>query len=163
MNFIVDKLLKLNPFKYDISVRDKLFLDSLHQMAIYHYENCDKYRRLCENNNFDPYYVSNDLIDYPYIPVNIFKNTELISVPRNQLFRNLQSSATTSGVPSKVHIDMATSKRQTIASSSVMGSFLHPNRHNFFILDSDPRVRFTLDMTARIAASRGFLVLAREY
>jgi len=162
MNFTVDGLLKLDPFDYIIAEKDKLFSNALQEMAIYHYENCDKYKRFCDNNAFNPN-NDNNLTDYPYIPVNIFKNTELISVPKNKLIRRLQSSATTSGIPSKVHIDAETSKRQILASSSVMRSFLHSIRHTFFILDSNPYTNVTLDLTARIAATRGFLIMAREY
>jgi len=163
MTFIVDELLRLHPFEYNKKERDELFSSSLREMATYHYENCEKYNRFCENSNFDLYNPDNNLADYPYIPVNIFKNTELISVPKKKLVKTLQSSATTSGIPSKVYLDIETSKRQTIASSTVMKNFLHQNRHTFFILDSNPRLGVTSEMTARIAATRGFMILAKNY
>ena len=62
-----------------------------------------------------------------------------------------------------MYLDIETSKRQTIASSTVMKNFLHQNRHTFFILDSDPQLGVTSDMTARIAATRGFMILAKNY
>ena len=163
MSTMIDTLIKLKPFNYDIEQRKIFFMVSLKEMSIHHYENCNKYKRFCLNNNFDPHSDSNSLEDYPYIPVNIFKNTELISVPRENLSTVLQSSATTSGIPSKVFVDKETSRRQTIASSSVMGNFLHPKRHDFFILDSNPSDILNSEMTARIAATRGFLILAKKY
>ncbi len=162
MNFIADKLLKLKPFEYSRSERDSIFMNSLNEMSIHHYENCQKYRNLCVNQSFNPYEVENNLFDYPYIPVNIFKSTKLISIPEDMLVKSIQSSATTTGIPSKVQIDALTSRRQIQASSSVMRNFLHPDRHTFLVLDSNPST-INPEMNARVAATRGFLVLAKDY
>ncbi len=163
MTFKVNELLSFRSSSYNSNDRLKLFIDSMKEMAIYHYENCQPYQNFCKNNNFNPYLETNRLADYPYIPVNIFKSSKLASVPESQIVTTVQSSATTSGIPSKIPVDFETSKRQTIASSSVLKSFLFPKRHHFFILDSDPKVTLNPEMTARIAATRGFLILAKNY
>jgi len=163
MSFIVDKLIDLNPFNYDLNKKNFLFGKSVNEMVSHHYENCEKYKRFCQNNNFNPYKNNIELFDYPFLPVNIFKNTQLFSVPKKELITKVESSATTSGIPSKIYIDLETSRRQIKTSSAVMSDFLHSSRHDFFILDSDPRKKLTAEMTARIAATRGFLILAKHY
>jgi hypothetical protein len=159
----VNELIGLNPFNYDKYDRYRLFKESLNEVAKHHFENCEEYRNFCKNNNFDPYELDIEIEKYPFLPVNIFKTLRLVSVKEEKVVKELQSSATTSGVPSRVYLDQETSRRQTMASSSVLGNFLYSQRHKFFILDSNPVTDFIPEMTARVAATRGFLMLAKEY
>ena len=68
MTFKVNELLSLRSSSYNSNDRLKLFIDSMKEMAIYHYENCQPYQNFCKNNNFNPYLETNRLADYPTFP-----------------------------------------------------------------------------------------------
>jgi len=163
MPFLADNLLQLDPFYYDKENRDSIFFSSILEMSQHHYKNCIEYKNFCKNNNFNPKSSNLSIYDLPYLPVSIFKSVNLISSEKNESLKQLQSSATTSGTPSKIFIDYETSKRQTQASSAVMRSFLNDFRHDFLILDANPRNNFNSEMTARLAATQGFLIMARKH
>ena len=163
MPFLADNLLELDPFYYDKESRDSIFTSSIQEMSQHHYKNCKEYKNFCDNNNFDPYVDNLSIYDLPYLPVSIFKSVNLISSKEKSIMKQIQSSATTSGTPSRIFIDPPTSKRQIIASSAVMRSFLNDYRHDFFILDANPRDDFNSEMTARLAATQGFLIMAKKH
>ena len=163
MSFLADNLVKLDPYHYDKKSRDYIFISSIQEMSQHHYKNCIEYKNYCKNNNFDPSLSDFSIYELPYLPVSIFKSVNLVSSDKKASLKKLQSSATTTGTPSKIFIDYDTSKRQTQVSSSVMRSFLNDSRHDFFILDANPRSNFNSEMTARLAATQGFLIMARKH
>jgi phenylacetate-coenzyme A ligase PaaK-like adenylate-forming protein len=127
----------------------------------HHINNNELFRNYCNNQGFSLSTKQIELIDYPYLPVNIFKNKKLYSVP-NENINVILSSSATSGIPSMIGIDSVTSKRQTMASAKVMSNYLGDNRRPFLILDENPLISNSVEISARAAATRGFLILASE-
>lgn len=160
----IDYLLKQEPFSIEISEKHDLFCDAMHQSFLYHYNNNQLFKNLCDNQNFKVSNRVDDLSKYPFIPVTIFKEKNLSSVKSENINRTLTSSAT-SGIPSKIPLDSITAKRQTIVSSKVMTNYLGNNRREFLVLDENPLLHNTQLISARAAATRGFLILsnAAEY
>jgi len=160
----IDYLLNQDPFGLSISEKHDLFCDAMHQSFLYHYDNNQLFKNLCDNQQFKVGNRINDLSKYPFIPVTIFKEKNLSSVKTEHINRTLTSSAT-SGIPSKIPLDSITAKRQTIVSSKVMSNYLGNKRREFLILDENPLLNNSDLIPARAAATRGFLILssAAEY
>ncbi len=91
----------------------------------------------------------------PYIPVNMFKCFELRICMKDQVVRVLNSSATTTGIPSKIYLDKETSIRQTQGLISTLTSFLGEKRRPMLIIDSASSNKRGGNITARGAAIRG--------
>jgi phenylacetate-coenzyme A ligase PaaK-like adenylate-forming protein len=99
-----------------------------------------------------------DLLDYydlPYLPVTMFKQFKLCTVPDNQIVRTLQSSATTTGIPSRIYLDKTTSFRQSRGLTAIMMDVLGKQRRPFLILDCPEVVQPGFALSARGAAIRG--------
>lgn len=96
----------------------------------------------------------------PYIPVNMFKCFDLRICKINQVVRVLQSSATTTGIPSKIYLDKKTSIRQTQGLISTLSNFLGPQRRPMLIIDDVDSNKKGSSMTARGAAIRGVSTFA---
>ena len=79
-------------------------LVAMAEVALFHYEHCAPYRTLCDKRGFDPRALAS-LEELPYLPTSFFKHTLLRSVPEEQVFREITSSATTSGQPSRMALD----------------------------------------------------------
>ena len=161
-NGSIDSLLNKEPFTMDALDKDKLFKKAIFESFNHHMENNELFRNYCNNQGFNlETDEKRELADYPYLPVNIFKNKKLSSVS-NEKINGILSSSATSGTPSTIVLDSITSKRQTIASAKVMSNYLGKRRRPFLILDEDPLTTNSIEISARAAATRGFLILASE-
>ncbi|MBM7870363.1 hypothetical protein JOC70_001848 [Clostridium pascui] len=111
-------------------------------------------RCMYDKAGFDTNYF-NRLEDIPFIPVNMFKQFKLFSCDEEKIIRVLESSATTTGIPSKIYIDRQTSIRQTQALISTLRNFLGEKRRPVLIIDSEDINKNSSNLTARGAAVRG--------
>ncbi|MCH3964825.1 MAG: acyl-protein synthetase [Clostridium sp.] len=91
----------------------------------------------------------------PFIPVNMFKKFDLLTCNSENIIRTLNSSATTSGIPSRIYLDRLTSIRQTQALLNTLKSFLGGKRRPLLILDTKSINKDGQILSARGAAIRG--------
>jgi len=111
-------------------------------------------RCMYDKAGFDTNYF-NRLQDIPFVPVNMFKQFKLFSCDEKNIVRVLESSATTTGIPSKIYIDKQTSIRQTQALIATLRNFLGEKRRPVLIIDSEDINKNSSNLTARGAAVRG--------
>lgn len=163
MNIInpIDLLLNHRPFELDAFEKDILFKNAIFESFKHHITQNELFRNYCNNQGFKLKDKPSELADYPYLPVNIFKNQRLSSIPDEKVNAILSSSAT-SGIPSSIVIDSITSKRQTFASANIMSDYLGVQRRPLLVLDDDPLISGSIDISARAAATRGFLILSSK-
>lgn len=102
------------------------------------------------------------LEDVPWVHVSAFKSHELRSVPVDKIVRVVTSSATTSGTPSRIHVDKPTSFRQGKALASTLQDVLGKSRRPYLVLDAAESNAATASLSARGAAIRGLLPFASE-
>jgi hypothetical protein len=95
------------------------------------------------------------LCEVPFIPVNMFKKFDLLTCSEKDVTRILNSSSTTSGIPSKIYLDRITSIRQTQALVSTLKNFLGGSRRPLLILDTEAVNEKKAILSARGAAIRG--------
>jgi len=158
----IENLIIQSPYSLNKDEKEELFLSSLKESFLHHYNNNRLFKNFCLNSSFTVDNIDTDLSKFPYFPVNLFKRKNLISIEESEIKGILNSSAT-SGIPSSITIDKLTSKRQSIVSSRVMSDYLGNHRRHFMILDIDPLKSRSIEISARAAASRGFLNLASSY
>ncbi len=161
MNY--DDLLKYRPYELSDGEKGPKLKSALAEAFAFHFENCAPYGRLCRKRGIVPPLADDfDLVDLPYLPVEIFKSMRLSSIEEKDVVRTLQSSATTSQTPSTVIIDNVTRMRQIRTLMWLLGEFLGKKRRPFVIMDVDPASVKPGQGTisARTAAIRGFLAAA---
>ena len=88
------KLLKLEDV-YDQKNSSGLFLEAMRECLTHHIENCEFFRKLCDNAGFmaQDLKTEKDLEKIPPIHANFFKKYEVLSVP----FEKITEYATSSG------------------------------------------------------------------
>jgi len=155
----IDNFLRLPPFAIDENRKSKLFSAMMWKAYTFHYKNCPEFQLFCQKQHVTPDKPAPALLQYPYLPVNIFKKHKLISVPENKI-KNLLSSSATSGNVSTIYIDSLTAKRQMLASSRITAAYLGNNRRPFLILDENPLLSRSKNISARSAATRGILMFS---
>jgi phenylacetate-coenzyme A ligase PaaK-like adenylate-forming protein len=98
--------------------------------------------------------------DVPYLPVSVFKEFDLCTVPQSQVVRVLKSSSTTTGIPSKIYLDKPTAFRQSQALAATIMDVLGGHQRPYLVLDCQEVNAPGSTLTARGAALRGFLPFA---
>jgi phenylacetate-coenzyme A ligase PaaK-like adenylate-forming protein len=155
----VDELLEMKPFE---GGKEHIFMEAMKESLRLHYEKCELYRKFCQKNKFDPY-GSYTLEEIPFLPVSIFKTMKLISVDEKDIVKSVSSSATTTGIPSKVYLDNITAKRQTKALNSIMSDFIGSERMVFAVFDSPETVKSAGGkLSSRGTAIRGMLPFSKK-
>lgn len=157
-----DELLSFQPYDYS-QEQQTAFLEALKEELTYHYENNEMFRQFCDRKGFNPMEDIKDLENIPPVAVSVYKELGgmLNSVPKEDVSFALQSSAT-SGRPSTIMVDKATSKRQAKAMVKVVGDFIGKERKPFLIMDIDPKSVNRHLLGARFAAVTGYLKFANK-
>lgn len=150
---LLDKLIFNGPFKIEQDTKEKVLVEIFKEQLENNRKNLN-IKSMYDKLGFDINYL-NRLENIPYIPVNMFKEFDLYTCPKNEIIRILNSSATTTGVPSKIYIDKNTSIKQTQALISTLRDFLGNTRRPLLIIDSEDVNKKSSTLTARGAAIRG--------
>ena len=160
------KLLAEKPFDFTFQGKKDRFVEELREEFQFQFESGSVFRKICESAGFEPGAGPACLEDFPFIPVQYFKEAgRNLKIDSFDTHRFLSSSAT-SGTPSIISVDKETSKRQIRALASVLSDFIGEFRRPFWVCDLEPgRVRNRIELPARLAAVQGFLSFAssREF
>ncbi len=99
----------------------------------------------------------------PYLPVGILKaNPPLSPVGLEEIKRTLTSSATTSQLPSRVALDLPTSRRMTKGIVTIVRDFIGPARRPYLVVDVPGYQGGGSELGARGAAIQGLQPFASE-
>lgn len=154
----IDELLARKPFEQDSG----LFMEAMKESIHFHYENCGMYRKFCDKRGFRPE-GRFGIEDIPFFPVSLFKTLRLVSVPEDEIVKDVSSSSTSSGIPSRIYLDSVTSKRQVRALNSIMSSFIGGERKDFVVFDSPDTIKSLQGhLSSRATAIRGMLPFSRS-
>jgi phenylacetate-coenzyme A ligase PaaK-like adenylate-forming protein len=96
------------------------------------------------------------LEDVPYLPVRLFKEFDLLSVPRDEVFKTMTSSGTSGQQVSKIFLDKATASLQTKILSRLMTDILGKKRVPMLVIDSPSVLKNRFAFSARGAGILGF-------
>ena len=154
----------LDPPLFGLSQADRVarLEPVLRALTRHHIEASPEYRGIVEAM-FPEWESTHGLAGLPFVPVGIFKRRTLKSIPDSEVFKTITSSGTSGQVPSRVHVDRDTAKRQTKALTSIMGHVLGPARRPMLIVDTDAILADRASRTARAAGVVGLMSLGRHH
>ncbi len=148
---------------YSLSREEKRlqFTKYMNDLTKYHSENCPEYSLMLKGLNFSTR-RNYELSELPFLPVGLFKEFDLISVPREKIVKTMTSSGTTGQQVSKIFLNSETSRAQSRCLSHIISSFIGSKRCPMVILDTelvkkDPRL-----FSARGAGIIGFSMFGRD-
>ncbi|WP_368639150.1 acyl-protein synthetase [Castellaniella ginsengisoli] len=122
---------------------------------------CEPFRRFLEGRQWLPLSEVRALEDLPFLPVSVFKRPEPLSFLDNgQVYRILNSSATTGQQPSRIAIDRHTAKLMTRGVTAILADFIGSYRRPYLVIDCAPDSGGAA--SARGAAVQGLMAFATE-
>jgi len=151
----IDDILNISPYSLGWEEKRKLLNDRLRELTAFHYGHCAAYRRMMDAMELD----MENLPEYdrlPFLPVRLFKEFELRSIPKEEVVKTMTSSGTTGQQVSKIYLDRATSVSQTKALTKIVSSYIGTRRVPMLILDSSSVVKNRNMFSARGAGILGF-------
>ena len=108
---MIDDFFKYEPYSLNKQEKEELLLKHELELTNFHYNNCEKYRNILDGFGYNPDNVKG-LTDLPFIPVRLFKEYEMKSIPDKDVFKTMSSSGTTGQVVSKIYVDQKTALLQ---------------------------------------------------
>ena len=151
----ITEILNIPPYSLNKTEKGKLFNSFLTGLSRYHYSNCTPYREMMNSIGFDPKknYCYSDL---PFLPVQLFKTTELHTAPKNEIIKTLSSSGTSGQATSKVFLDRENALNQTKVLTKIVSSFIGSKRLPLILIDSENVINERNQLSAFNAGVIGF-------
>ena len=160
----IEQILSISPYSLGKPEKQAMLNDRLRYLTTFHYEHCPEYKRMVDSWGLD---IRNlpDYTELPFLPVRLFKELDLLSVPRTEVVKTMTSSGTTGQAVSKIYLDRETSANQTKVLTKIVASYLGTQRVPMLILDSSDVVKNRAMFSARGAGILGFSMFGskRQY
>ena len=161
MNLSFEDFLNADPYSWDKAEKGAALTAALKDLTAHHADNCVPYRRMLSARGFDLDAVSS-YEELPFLPVSLFKDLELASIPKEELFKTMTSSGTTGQAVSKIYLDRETANRQQKTLVKIVSSFTGAARMPMLIIDSPSVIKNRLMFSARGAGILGFSIFGTD-
>jgi phenylacetate-coenzyme A ligase PaaK-like adenylate-forming protein len=159
--FKLENIIELPPFSLSQKEKEELYLSALAELTSHHYNHCPEYKKLLDAIQFNPDNIK-DISDFPFIPVRLFKEYDLLSVNKDEIVKTMTSSGTTGQQVSKIFLDKTTSANQTKVLSKIVSAFTGKKRLPFLVIDSSTVIKDRNLFSARGAGILGFSMLGYD-
>lgn len=151
----IEKILDIAPYSLNHAEKDSLMNEVQQELTQMHYQKCSAYKKMLDAHGVCiahlPHYHK-----IPFLPVRLFKEFELRSVPQEDVVKTMTSSGTSGQAVSRIYLDRETSSLQTKALVKIVSSFIGSQRIPMLILDSSEVVKNRAMFSARGAGILGF-------
>ncbi|CAM3306236.1 acyl-protein synthetase [Stackebrandtia soli] len=146
-------------FTLDQAAREAALTPALAALVEHHRANCEPYDRILAAL---PDHAVAAIADVPWLPVRLFKDLALRSVPEDEVFTVLTSSGTTGDV-SRVHLDAPAAAAQQRALAATLATVTGPKRLPMLLVDSRAPLAKRRAFSARGAGVLGLMNLGRDH
>jgi phenylacetate-coenzyme A ligase PaaK-like adenylate-forming protein len=151
----IDKLLQEQPYSLNKENKEKVLTRELIKLTQKHYSSSINYQKMMNAIGLD-YKKIRSYYDIPFLPVRMFKELDLLSIPKEDVVKTMKSSGTSGQQVSKIYLDRETSSLQTKVLNKIVSAFLGKKRVPMIILDSSSVVKDRTMFSARGAGILGF-------
>lgn len=149
------------PYNEEKQLKQQTLVNELNKLTKHHIEHSDAYKAMIEKTTGFQEAIS--LVEVPYLPVQLFKLMDLLSIPDEDVVKVLTSSGTSGQQVSKIYLDKATSVSQTKSLVDVMKPILSSKRLPMVILDTKSVLKDRRSFSARGAGILGFANFGRRH
>lgn len=154
-------LLQIPPYSLDKTEKEKLLTDRLVKLTDFHRRNCPEYADILNTIAYEERKISS-YKDLPFLPVRLFKELSLKSVPQNDIVKTMTSSGTSGQRVSKIYLDRPTASNQQKAMVKIVNEFTGSSRMPMIILDCPSVVKDRKMFSARGAGILGFSIFGAK-
>ena len=156
-----DDFLNILPFSMNQAEKERAVGERLGELTRLHRARCPEYAGMLEAIGFEENSIRT-CRDVPFLPVRLFKEMELRSVPKEEIVKTMTSSGTTGQAVSRIYLDRTTSANQQKAMVKIVSDFTGSGRMPMIIIDCPGVVRDRAMFSARGAGILGFSIFGAK-
>lgn len=156
-----NELLEIAPYSLGKQEKKELLNNRLIGLTKYHSEHCNSYEKMLQCLGKDAKSIE-DYYDIPFLPVRLFKEMDLLSVSKDDVFKTMTSSGTTGQTVSKIYLDRKTASYQQKTLVKIVSEFTGSARLPMLIIDCPSVVKNRLMFSARGAGILGFSMFGTD-
>ena len=158
----IDRVLSMAPYGQSPEERQAGLLEVLKDELDYACQRHEGYKNYVQQWPVN-FRSAGRIADLPFLPVGLLKvNPPLSFVSPDEIKRTLTSSATTSQVPSRVVLDLPTTRRMTKGTAIILRDFIGSARRPYLVVDTPSLTGGASALGARGAAIQGLQPFANE-
>ena len=156
-----EELLNIAPYALDKEEKERLLTERLSELTRLHKDKCPEYAKMLDSIGFDIEIITS-YKDIPFLPVRLFKELELKSVPQEEVVKTMTSSGTTGQAVSKIYLDRTTASNQQKTMVKIVSEFTGTGRMPMIIIDCPSVVKNRAMFSARGAGILGFSIFGAK-
>lgn len=162
-NIMMDynEILNIPPYSLDRAEKRRLLNERLIALSKTHYGACKSYKSMVDALGCNLGQVI-DYNDLPFLPVSLFKELDLLSVEKAEVFKTMTSSGTTGQAVSKIYLDRVTAANQQKTLVKIVSNFTGSARMPMLIIDSPSVIKDRAMFSARGAGILGFSIFGSD-
>jgi hypothetical protein len=156
-----EDFLEIEPYSLTKKEKEEILGERLISLTQKHDQQCTEYHNMIDmygtkTNELESYY------DIPFLPVRLFKELDLRSVPQSEIVKTMTSSGTTGQAVSKIYLDRSTAGYQQKTLAKIVSSFTGSSRMPMIIIDCPSVVMNRAMFSARGAGILGFSIFGKD-
>lgn len=156
-----DEMLQISPYSLGKKEKEAILTERLVDLTEYHREHCAEYNSILEAIGYNKDSIKS-YKELPYLPVRLFKELSLKSVPDDNVVKTMTSSGTSGQKTSKIYLDKATSSNQQKTMVKIVNEFTGSSRMPMIIIDCPSVVKNRAMFSARGAGILGFSIFGAK-
>lgn len=156
-----EEILNIAAYSLGNAEKETLLSENLIALTKMHYEKCDKYKKMLDAIGICPDKIKS-YYDIPFLPVSLFKETDLMSISKEDIFKTMTSSGTTGQAVSKIYLDRKTAANQQKTLVKIVSNFINGSRMPMLIIDSPSVIKDRTMFSARGAGILGFSIFGAD-
>lgn len=153
--------LESEPYGFSADKKSAALTQALAKLTAWHATQCIEYQKILCALRVNIQDIK-QLEDVPFIPVRLFKEFDLLSTHRENIFKTMTSSGTSGQQVSKIYLDRETASLQTKVLSRLMAQLLGKKRIPMLVIDSPDILKDRLAFSARGAGILGFSMFGQD-
>lgn len=155
------EILQIPPYSLKKKEKESLLTQQLLVLTQHHLTHCPEYKNILQGIQFKSDKVSR-IDDIPFIPVRLFKDFDLRSIPSEEIIKTMTSSGTTQQTVAKIYLDKETAANQQKTLIKIVSAYIGKERLPMLIIDTPAVVSNRSLFSARGAGILGFLMFASD-
>lgn len=156
-----EELLSLETYSLSQVRKNELFIELLGALTEKHRQMSYCYADIIRTLGYDRKEFQT-VQDIPFLPVRLFKHLDLMSIPKENIFKMMTSSGTSGQQVSKIYLDRETASWQQKTLVKIVSSFIGKSRLPMIILDCPSVLKNRRSFSARGAGILGFSMFGRK-
>ncbi|MBR3602233.1 MAG: acyl-protein synthetase [Lachnospiraceae bacterium] len=156
-----DEIMSIPPYSLNEKEKTKLLTKRLSELTKHHAKACPEYQRMLNSIGFDIESIES-YKELPFLPVRLFKELVLKSIPQEDIVKTMTSSGTTGQAVSKIYLDRNTSANQQKTMVKIVQEFTGSARMPMIIIDCPNVVKNRAMFSARGAGILGFSIFGAK-